>query len=352
SKPSVLLTWYYAGLALLAYRDGRFEQAADFSRKSLAINRRQGAEGALALLVLALAQLQSQQADQARRSLAEATALIPAELATLGSKDFKGPVPVSAAVVHHDWLIAEILRREAARELALWQRFPALLRGEDQPADNGERLAFARIASLRQHCAVAAWLWGEALARDPQLGDDRPSQLRYHAARAAALAAAGQGRDEPPPDEAARAKLRGQALAWLKAELTAWGEPLESGPAQDREFSVLKLNGWKQDAALASIRDAAALEKLPADEQKAFTRLWAEVAALLTRAETAAKKEALVGLRKAIELNPKAASAHDALGVALYRLDQVDEALVCFKKATELDPKYEWAHANLGIALV
>ena len=46
-----------------------------------------------------------------------------------------------------------------------------------------------------------------------------------------------------------------------------------------------KLSDWKQDSDLAGIRDAAALAKLPADEQKAFTQLWADVAALLKKAE-------------------------------------------------------------------
>ena len=36
---------------------------------------------------------------------------------------------------------------------------------------------------------------------------------------------------------------------------------------------------------LAGIRDKAALAKLPAEEQKAFTRLWSDVAALLKQAE-------------------------------------------------------------------
>jgi hypothetical protein len=35
---------------------------------------------------------------------------------------------------------------------------------------------------------------------------------------------------------------------------------------------------------LAGIRDAPALANLPADEQKAFTQLWADVAALLKKA--------------------------------------------------------------------
>ena len=42
---------------------------------------------------------------------------------------------------------------------------------------------------------------------------------------------------------------------------------------------------WQQDSDLAGIRDAAALAKLPADEQKVFTQLWADVAAALKEAE-------------------------------------------------------------------
>jgi hypothetical protein len=44
------------------------------------------------------------------------------------------------------------------------------------------------------------------------------------------------------------------------------------------------LLGWRC-RWLAGIRDKAALVKLPAEEQKAFTRLWADVAALLKKAE-------------------------------------------------------------------
>ena len=38
-------------------------------------------------------------------------------------------------------------------------------------------------------------------------------------------------------------------------------------------------------AALAGICDASALAKLPMENQKAFTQLWAEVAALLKKVE-------------------------------------------------------------------
>ncbi len=163
----------------------------------------------------------------------------------------------------------------------LKDRLPALLREEDRPADNAERLALAQFAFDHKEFVFATRLWAEALASDPKLGDDRQAQHRYNAARAAVLAAAGQAKDEPPPDDAAKAKLRRQALDWLKAELAARGKLVESGPPQEREGMVLTLTGWKYDADLAGIRDAAALARLPADEQKAFTQLWVDVAALL-----------------------------------------------------------------------
>jgi hypothetical protein len=43
----------------------------------------------------------------------------------------------------------------------------------------------------------AARLWAEALAEDPKLADDRRAQPRPNAARSAALAGSGQGKDDP-----------------------------------------------------------------------------------------------------------------------------------------------------------
>ncbi len=152
---------------------------------------------------------------------------------------------------------------QAERELALAKRLPAVLRGEDQPADNAERVFFARLAFDSKEFAAAARSWTEAFAADPALVNDLRAGHRYNAACAAALAAAGQGKEEPPLDDAAKAKLRRQALDWLKADLTAWGQLLESGPPQARPFIVQTLNHWKQDNDLASIRDALALDETP-----------------------------------------------------------------------------------------
>jgi WD40 repeat protein len=107
--------WAYGCLALVAYRDGEFAQAVRWSEKSFDSNHKASPGGALALVALAMAQHRLHQADRARQALAEATALIPHDLATLGSPEFHGSLPVDGGIVGHDWLIAEILRREAAR---------------------------------------------------------------------------------------------------------------------------------------------------------------------------------------------------------------------------------------------
>ncbi len=183
------------------------------------------------------------------------------------------------------WGIANRFDYLGFRLVRVRDRFPALLRGEDKPADNAERLAFAQLAYDREKFAFATGLWADALERDPKLGENRETQHRYNAACAAALAAAGQSQEEPPLDDAAKAKLRRQALDWLKTELAVWRDLLASG-RQDRESILQTLRHWQADDDLAGIRDATALAKLPAEEQKAFMQLWGDVAELLTRVQT------------------------------------------------------------------
>jgi WD40 repeat protein/serine/threonine protein kinase len=211
----------------------------------------------------------------------------------------------------------------------LAKRFPAVLRGQDEPADNAERLAFAQLARDHKEFAFATRLWAEALASDPMLGDDRQAQHRYNAARAAALAAGGQGEVKPPLD-AAKAKFRRHALDWLKAELTAWDKQIESGPPQDRLTIVLTLSDWKHENDLTGIRDAAALAKLPAEEQKAFLQLWADVAQLKKKAwvkSGAFLQEQLPGARKALPKDsPELAYLLAQIGMAHLEQEQWAQA--------------------------
>jgi serine/threonine-protein kinase len=181
--------------------------------------------------------------------------------------------------------------REAEATAAAEAKLPAFLKGEFHPADNKDRLALLRVCPAKKLYFTQSGLAAAAFAADPKLAEDLKVQHRYNAACAAALAAAGQGEDAARLDDAERAKLRGQALAWLKADLTAWTKLLDAGSPQERLSVVRTMRHWQQDTDLAGLRDAAALAKLPADERSAFEKLWADVAALLKKAEIPARKE-------------------------------------------------------------
>src|SRR5262249_12656354 len=130
--------------------------------------------------------------------------------------------------------------------------------------------------------------------------------LRYQAACAAALAAQGQG--PPTPSEPEQAELRGQALAWLKADLDQYraklqtgGSPPQAGKTHGGLLQKLEegassgpveivwvaenLALWQTDSALAVLREEKNLAKLPADEQPGWRRLWSEVQTLRQQAE-------------------------------------------------------------------
>ena len=63
------------------------------------------------------------------------------------------------------------------------------------------------------------------------------------------------------------------------------------------------------------------------------------------------KDEALASYEKVIELNPKDALAYNNRGNVLDDLDRKDEALASYEKAIELNPKYASAYYNRGIVL-
>jgi hypothetical protein len=163
-------------------------------------------------------------------------------------------------------------------------RLKAIVKGEQQPKDVGERLQLAQRAyDLTRHGA-AARLWRDALELDPRLGDDREAQHRYNAACAAALAGCGQGRDDPPPSIDQKTKLRQLALGLLTAELGAWTKLLETAKKEQRGAIVTILEHWRRDVDLVGIRDDAGLAKLPEAERAAFRKLWSDVDTLLKKA--------------------------------------------------------------------
>ena len=179
--------------------------------------------------------------------------------------------------------------REAERLATLEGKLPALLRGEFQPKDAAERLILVRVCQAKKLHAAAARLSAHAFAADPKLADDLQAQHRYSASCHAALAAAGQGEDAGKLDDKEKVRLRKQTLDWLRADLALYTKRIESGPPAARTSVQQTLKHWHQDSDLAGIRDAAALAKLPAQERTDCQQLWADVAALLQKAEGRAK---------------------------------------------------------------
>jgi hypothetical protein len=107
-----------------------------------------------------------------------------------------------------------------------------------------------------------------------------------------------EAQDDPPRDEAAKAKLRKQILEWLKAEYAEWSRFLESNPAQVGPLAARNLMGWQRDADLAGIRDEKELARLPEGEHSAFKQLWSDVDSLLTKARAGELTQAAIRVRE------------------------------------------------------
>jgi tetratricopeptide (TPR) repeat protein len=184
--------------------------------------------------------------------------------------------------------------RKAERMIALQARLPALLRGNDRPFDAGESAEFAQLCSCKQLYTTSARLWSDAFAARPELVEDAGEENRYQAARAAALAGCGLGKDDPAPDDAARERLRQEALDWINAELTAVAHLLEKGAPRGRGEIPKRLGRWQVDPAWVGLRADAALDTLPIAERRAFRELWSRVETLRQEASGPARSHAPV----------------------------------------------------------
>jgi serine/threonine-protein kinase len=181
--------------------------------------------------------------------------------------------------------------RDAERLAALEAKVPAVLEGEIQPRDMKERLQLVAICRAKKLHRSAARLYADAFVAEPKLADFLPGQHRYSAACFAALAAAGQGKDAAKLDGKERARLRKQALDWLRADLALHTKQVESGQPAERAAAQKALRHAQKDSDFDGLRDAAALAKLPAEERTAWAKLWSDVAALLKKVETPVKEE-------------------------------------------------------------
>jgi tetratricopeptide (TPR) repeat protein/tRNA A-37 threonylcarbamoyl transferase component Bud32 len=203
------------------------------------------------------------------------------------------------------------------------QQAAALAQGQAQAAGPTELLQLAQFCRRYQRPYTATRLYTAAFAAQPTLAQDLTKGQRYQAACAAALSAQGQAildQDDNKLTATDKAKLRQQALDWLRADLKlltrtvadyqAAGKEANQPPASPLE----KLTGQTQkpgpadllrvcdrlhrcqtDPDLASVREDKELAKLPEPEQKDWRQLWDEVRGLDKQARACFSEKQLSG---------------------------------------------------------
>jgi serine/threonine-protein kinase len=252
--------YFLFALGLTEYRRGRFDRAI-----SILDPIATRVLGPCPRLVLAMANHRLGREREARESLAT----------VIGEVDWS----LNRVRSHDQWLW-HVLRREA--EVLVFPNTRAFLAGTYRPRDNTERLALLGVCRFEARTVASARLYAEAFAEDTALADDLRSNLRFSAARSAALAGSGRGVDAPSIGAAERRRWRDRAGEWLRADLAARVRAVDADPATFPDLRKT-LDRWRGDAELACVRNPVELDQLGADERKKFVEFWAEVATVLAR---------------------------------------------------------------------
>jgi serine/threonine-protein kinase len=175
--------------------------------------------------------------------------------------------------------------RQGERLVELDEKLPAMRAGTTTPASPVEQTELAWLCARKRLDHAASRFYEAAFAAEPKLADDLGAGHRYDAACAAALAGCGQGQDADKLGQKEKARLRGQALAWLRADLLPRARQLASGKPADRAEVHAKLRHWLADPDFAGVRGPEALAKLPEAERQAWQKLWNDIAEMLKRAQ-------------------------------------------------------------------
>lgn len=176
--------------------------------------------------------------------------------------------------------------REAERMPALETKLPAILRGEAQPADNEERLVFARMClRVKDMPAAAVRFFSAAIESQPELVNDPRGFYLSQAAIAAVLAASGHGKDAGMLPAGDRDRLRQQAQTWMRLDLRTMRKCCDDSSSADRRMVARRLRYWQSNPEFACVRDDESLAQLSDAERNAWQQIWSEVAALLQHAQ-------------------------------------------------------------------
>jgi eukaryotic-like serine/threonine-protein kinase len=258
SKRDPNLSYFLSAKGLAEYRQGRLDSAI-----TLLKGEASRVMGPAPSLVLAMALHRPGEKEEARKTLA--AAILPYDWSP-------------ARMESWDFWIFHILRREA-KGLIL-PDLPAFLQGEHQPRDNDERVALLGICQFKRLHLAAARLYADAFAADPRLAEDLEAGSRCRAAASAAMAGVGRAGDGMRLGEAERARWRGQARDWLRADLAAWSRKVASGPEDRSRVLRTLLESWRAAPDLAGLREPDSLDDLPPAERRECLMLWSDFDAL------------------------------------------------------------------------
>lgn len=171
------------------------------------------------------------------------------------------------------------LSDECDRMKSLAPHFDRLVKGEEKPSGNPERLALARLCADRCQHATAVRFWSEAFTVEPALAEDPATWLRFSAASSALLVGLGETKDEPPPDDDSRVKSLRIALNWLKADVAVYAQRAAEGDSRERSGVYDALDYWGYGPGVTRLLFPEDLAHLPPPDRADWRNLWDDVLA-------------------------------------------------------------------------
>jgi serine/threonine protein kinase/tetratricopeptide (TPR) repeat protein len=168
--------------------------------------------------------------------------------------------------------------------IAFDQELEAYLRGEPPPAELKEWMGLGEFCIMyKRRPFTSLRLWRELFAAGLLKTEAETANAAYNGACAAALSIGGNGIDLAEVGDAERVRWRKEALDWLRSALAYRTKQAANAMPADRAAVHQAMQHWRKDSDLATVRDNAALAKLPQAEREAWTSLWADVDALMRR---------------------------------------------------------------------
>jgi serine/threonine-protein kinase len=178
----------------------------------------------------------------------------------------------SNANTRDSW-IYHVLRREA--ETMLCRHLPDFVAGSYSPTTNEERIAFTGYCHANGLNLAASKLYSEVFSSDSSIEYSHQMDYRLKAARAAALAGCGIGKDSQRLSAAEKRKWRDQARTWLTSDLASLTGT--SNTTSGKAATNGQLCTWRTDRDLANVRDASKLQSLDSQERDQWLAFWVDV---------------------------------------------------------------------------